>query len=124
MASEIAITIKNLPEIKKAFGMAPDIMGRELNTAIKKSVFTIQADSMRGTPVDTGRLRASTYSVFGHLKGEVGTNTSYDVFVHNGTRFMRGRPYLQNAVTKDATIVDQFFTEAVDKTLNQIGRMT
>lgn len=124
MANEIAISITNLPQIKAAFGRAPILMVKELNLAIKKSVFTIQGKSVRNTPVDTGRLRASHRSLFSDLKGEIGTNTNYDVFVHEGTRYMRARPYLREAVESSETEVQQLFTKAVDNVLSQIGRTT
>lgn len=111
-----------MPQIKRAFGMAPQIMTRNLNLAIRKSVLDISRGSRQRTPVDTGRLRASTYERFSSLRGEVGTNTEYDVFVHSGTRFMRARPYLRDAV--GATPYQQYFDLAVQSTLNQIGRMT
>lgn len=118
---EIAIRITNLPQIKAAFGKSPLLMMRELNAAIQRSIFTIGRDSRQMTPVDTGRLRASTYERFSNLRGEVGTNTEYDVFVHEGTRFMRGRPYLRNAVNMNDASVQGYFTDAVQKVLNQIG---
>lgn len=120
----ISITIKNLPQIKAAFGSAPRLMARELNLAIRKTVLTIEADSKRNTPVRTGRLRASTYDRFSNLKGEVGTNTDYDRFVHEGTRFMKGRPYLRMAVQSNESNTDRFFTDAVNSVLVQIGKAT
>lgn len=121
MANNISIKITNLDRIKYAFGVAPHEMTKQLNMAIKKSILTIQADSMRNTPVATGRLRASTRSLFGDLKGEVGTNTNYDVFVHNGTRFMPARPYLKDAVEDNNFLVNQFMTGAVQNTLDKIA---
>jgi len=97
-------------------------MARELNTAIKKSVLTIQGLSMTNTPVLTGRLRASTRSLFSNLRGEVGTHTNYDVFVHEGTRFMPARPYLRDAVEESNGEVGDFFTSAVDNVLKEIGK--
>lgn len=122
--AEIQIQITNLPQIKAAFAKSPTIMGRNLNIAIRKTVFEVSATSRRNTPVDTGRLRNSTYERFGSLKGEVGTNTEYDRFVHNGTRFQRARPYLLNAVKSQEIQINKNFTEAVQKTLNEIGAMT
>lgn len=122
--AEIAIRIKNLPEIKRAFAMAPRLMAKELNISIRQAVLMIGRDSRRKTPVDTGRLRASTYERFSNLKGEIGTNTDYDVFVHEGTRFMRGRPYLRSSVQDNDSGVQRAFTEAVQRTLDQIGRAT
>lgn len=118
----ISITITNLPEIKAAFRKAPSLMKNELNTAIKKTVLTIQASSMRNTPVRTGRLRGSTSSEFADLKGQVGTHTNYDVYVHNGTRYMKARPYLKDAVDQENEITQRFFYEAVNNTLSKIAR--
>lgn len=121
---EIAIKITNLADIKRAFAMAPTLMARELNTSIRKVVLQIGRDSRMATPVDTGRLRASTYERFANLRGEVGTNTDYDIFVHEGTRFMRGRPYLRNSVNKNELTTDREFTNAVQKVLEEIGHKT
>lgn len=121
---EIAIKITNLPQIKRAFGMAPTLMTAELNKAIQKSVLRISYDSRRLTPVDTGRLRASTYEKFGQLQGEVGTNTTYDIFVHEGTRFMAGRPYLRKSVEMNNSNVQGYFETAVQVVLDKIGRAT
>lgn len=122
--SPIAIKITNLPQIKRAFGQSPQLMATELQIAIKKSVFSVQRQSMINTPVATGRLRSSTMATFGYLVGEVGTHTNYDIFVHNGTKFMRGRPYLADAVESENDIVQQFFTLAVNNVLSRIARGT
>jgi len=122
--ANINITISNAAEIKAAFRRAPELMTSELNTAIKKVVITIQGDSMRNTPVDTGRLRASTYSKYGYLSGEVGTHTNYDVFVHEGTRYMKARPYLLTAIESNENKINDYFTAAVDKVLKKLGDLT
>lgn len=121
---EIAVKITNLADIKRAFALAPILMARELNISIRRVVLQIGRESRMATPVDTGRLRASTYERFSHLKGEVGTNTDYDIFVHEGTRFMRGRPYLRNSVQNNEQTTDREFTSAVQRVLEEIGRKT
>lgn len=49
-------------------------------------------------PVDTGRLRSSiTHRVEadgGEIVGVVGTSVEYAIYVHEGTRYMAGRPFL------------------------------
>lgn len=49
-------------------------------------------------PVDTGRLRSSiTWRIEVDSKGVVaivGTSVSYAIYVHEGTRYMSGRPFL------------------------------
>lgn len=122
--AEVAIKITNLADIKRAFALAPTLMARELNTSIRRVVLQIGRESRMATPVDSGRLRASTYERFGNLRGEVGTNTDYDIFVHEGTRFMRGRPYLRNSVERNEQTTDREFTSAVQRVLEEIGHKT
>lgn len=120
---DIKIQIKNLPEIQAAFARSPRIMTKNLGNAIKRVALLISSQSKRNTPVATGRLRASTYERFySTLRAEIGTNTSYDLFVHEGTRYMRARPYLRLAVEGEQSNVDREFKYAVQDTLDQIAR--
>ena len=118
----ISIQITNLAQIRAAFSQAPVLMAGELNLAIRKAVLNIQGQSMINTPVLTGRLRASTSSQFGNLRGEVGTHTDYDVYIHEGTRYMSARPYLRDAVDETASQTDEYFKDAVQNVLDKIGR--
>lgn len=118
----IKIEIKNLPQIRAAFAQSPRLMTKNLNRAIRRVALTVEGQSKRYTPVDTGRLRSSHYTRFSNLKGIIGTNTEYDYFVHYGTRFMKGRPFLQAAIDKNNGVIQQEFEKAVEKTLNEIAR--
>lgn len=117
----VKITITNMPQIRAAFARAPLLMAAELDKAIQLSVLNIQRKSMINTPVLTGRLRASTASKFSHLRGEVGTHTNYDVYVHEGTRFMAARPYLRDAVEDSSLEIQTTFKRAVQNVLDKIG---
>lgn len=118
----VQIRIKNMNQIRMAFLRNPREMAKNLDKAIKRIVLGIERDSKIATPVDTGYLRASHYTRFQPLKGEVGTNTQYDRFVHEGTRFMRARPYLQSAVDKNENFIDREFKNAVQDTLDKLAR--
>ena len=122
MAEPISIKITNAPQIRMAYAKAPAAMTKALSIAIKTAVFLVQGKSMMNTPVLTGRLRASTYARFEPLRGEVGTNTNYDRFVHDGTRYMKGRPYLKMAVDDSNFEINELFTRAVQEVLNDIGK--
>jgi HK97 gp10 family phage protein len=118
----IKVEIKNLPAIRSAFAKSPRLMTKNLQQAISRTALIIGSQSRRNTPVRTGRLRASTYErFFAGLKAEVGTNTNYDFFVHEGTRFMRGRPYMRLAVEQRQNAIDMEFQKAVQTTLNEIA---
>jgi hypothetical protein len=121
MPNNISIKITNAAEIRRAYAKAPALMTKNLSVAIKTAVFLVQGRSMINTPVLTGRLRASTYSRFEPLRGEVGTNTNYDRFVHEGTRYMKGRPYLKMAIEESDTEINALFAKAAQSVLNDIG---
>ena len=75
-------------------------------SAVVKDLFRrgkrVEAQAKRDCPVDTGRLRASiTTEVFAtgtDLGVRVGSNVNYASYVHDGTRYMRGRPFLLRAL--------------------------
>lgn len=132
----IAIKITNLPEIKRAFDKAPRLMKTNLNIAIRKTIFNIQGMEFQqysslGIGIRThGLIDSIRRGAFqGELRGEVGPNVTgspgvnYAVFVHDGTRYMRTRPFLRNAVEETNLMTQRFFTDAVDNTLGAIGRM-
>lgn len=121
MAS-VSIQIKNIQQIKSAFRMAPELMTKELDTAIKQSILSVEGESKKNTPVDTGRLRASHFETFKTLYGKVETNTKYAIFVHDGTRYVTGRPFLSNAVKSMDHDIQEFFVKAVQRVLDKIGR--
>lgn len=118
----INVRISNLADIKAAFLKAPAKMVSELNIAIKKSAILIQRESMRNTPVKTGRLRASHTSLFENLRGVVQPNTNYALYVHDGTKYMASRPYLLNAVNQEQETIDINFETAVKNTLDSIAK--
>lgn len=124
----IHIEIKNLPQLRHAFGQAPNLMRREFKTALTKSAITVQRQSMINAPVDTGRLRGShLFTVTGNdlsMRAEVYPTAEYGIFVHEGTRFMKGRPFLRKAAESSVREIDDFFTTATQNALNRIGRMT
>lgn len=121
MSVNVNVQIKNIEEIKAAFRLAPALMAKELDKAIAKSIFAIQGTSMINTPVDTGRLRASHMTMFQPLRGVLDVTAYYGVFVHEGTRYMKPRPFLLNAVTTNEGSVDDNFAKAVDNVLKQLG---
>lgn len=63
----------------------------------------VQNQARRLCPVDTGRLRASIgvsqrRASNGGVMAVVGTNVEYALYVHEGTRYMVGRPFLRDAL--------------------------
>jgi HK97 gp10 family phage protein len=132
--STVNVQITNLPEIRAAFRMAPLLMKAELNKAIRKTALNIKAKevgnySSMGIGIVTrgliSAIQRGTY--FGELSAEVGPNVtgspgvSYSVYVHDGTRYLKSRPFLKEAVDDAKPDSIKFFEEAVQDVLNRIG---
>jgi HK97 gp10 family phage protein len=64
----------------------------------------IEASAKRKAPVDTGRLRSSISTAFFEvpydpfLAVRVGTDVEYAIYVHDGTRYVGPRPFLEEAL--------------------------
>lgn len=64
----------------------------------------VETAAKQKAPVDTGRLRASiTTALFSvpydpYLAVRVGTDVEYATYVHEGTGYMMGRPFLEEAL--------------------------
>lgn len=125
---DISITIKNLPQIRAAFNAAPRFMNEEFSKAIMKSTLYVQGQSMLRTPVLTGRLRAShTTRYTGSGVGFTGTvepTANYAIYVHEGTRYMRGRPFLKQGLEASENTIQKLFTQAMQSVLNKIANKT
>lgn len=119
----VNVEIKNMAQIKSAFRQAPYLMTKNLSKAIKASIFDVQRASMKITPVKTGFLRGSHRTgMTSPLSGYVEPTASYAFFVHEGTRFMRGRPFLADALETEDGFIEAEFEKAVQDTLDSIGR--
>lgn len=67
-----------------------------LRNQIKKLAFLVEREAKKVTPVRTGRLRASVRvePMVKPLEAIIQPHTDYAIFVHEGTRFMRARPFM------------------------------
>lgn len=80
-------------------GPASGAMARDLMRRGRK----VEAQAKRDAPVDTGRLRASIKVEEGTSTGSrvgvtIGSDVNYARWVHDGTRYMRARPFLLRAL--------------------------
>jgi len=120
----IKVEIKGLEQLKRALAVAPMEMKTELSKAIKMSAFRVETESKKVTPVDTGRLRASISSEISLMKAIVSPHTDYALPVHEGTRGMRGRPFMRWGVEAAGKEIESFFKQAINKVLKGIAFKT
>lgn len=123
MATDIDFHVNIAPDPSK---LARAMVGVNLTGFLSRQVsqlaFAVERYAKQLTPVDSGRLRASIHTtpmMFG-VKAIVSTKTEYAVYVHEGTKYMRGRPFMkygamfaQVAEFKDINKrLDKHFTDA------------
>lgn len=121
--STVKITIKNMGAIQSAFRAAPRLMAGNLRKAIETALITVERQSIINAPRRTGFLKAShMHRMLSNFSGYVQPEANYAMFVHDGTRFMRARPFLRQAVAEKQNEIDRLFAKAVQDTLDDIAR--
>ncbi|HBI50266.1 MAG TPA: hypothetical protein DDY21_00230 [Candidatus Moranbacteria bacterium] len=96
---KLDIEIKGLERLRRKWDSMPDKIKKMTMDALMKSGYQVERESKKETPVDTGRLRGSI-SVAGSLalRAEphvvISPHTAYAQYVHEGTRFMKARPFM------------------------------
>lgn len=113
----ITIKIQNAAEIKRSFKKYPIKTKSAIKTAIRKSALLVERESKVMTPVDTGRLRSSIMSDILPMKATVAPHTDYAIHVHEGTRRMKGRPFMEQGLRKAENRIQGFFKNEIKKAL-------
>ena len=106
--TQINITINpSAATLAKAYGNAG--IASFLAKEVERVTFKIVRFAKQVTPVKTGRLRSSigggsfkggsfpmgTGITTKGIEGRIVTNVNYAFWVHEGTKFMRGRPFME-----------------------------
>jgi HK97 gp10 family phage protein len=92
---EIRVTFK--PSLGKLAGKFGNVKVQSfLQGKIRELAFLVEREAKQVTPVDTGRLRASirVLPIIRPLEAIIQPHTEYAIYVHEGTRYMRGRPFM------------------------------
>ena len=79
-------------------------IGTALARGLEAVGIEAESDAAAICPVDTGRLRNSiTHTIDdGGKAAIIGTNVSYGIYVHMGTRNTPAQPFLTDAITQNA----------------------
>lgn len=121
----IDVEILGLKEAQaKATQVLRDLYGGALVDAIRKATLIVLRDAKINSPIRFGRLRASiTPDVRrendNEIVGVVGSNVSYAAYQELGTKYMKGRFYLQRALETNAEQVERIIGGAVAEIVNK-----
>lgn len=114
------IRILGLKDLVNNSGELPSRVRTGIAKAIRKSAFAIQASAQSALTtgwtraLDTGRLRAdTTVREIGPMRATIYPTVFYAIFVHEGTRFMRRRPFMQVGVENARDTVRDIFKDEV-----------
>lgn len=113
---DIKVSFKpSLASLGKSIGDAD--IAKLLREQINSIALRVERYAKQLTPVDTGRLRASigtSWTIQG-LGAIIQTNTDYAVYVHEGTRYMRGRPFMERGADMAAQNIEGEIGSRIDK---------
>ena len=113
--TDIKITFRpTLEALAKKFGNIN--IQSFMQTQIRALAFTVEGEAKMVTPVDTGRLRASIRVLpsLRTLEATIAPHTEYATYVHEGTRYMRGRPYMYWGAKKAVVGLDDRLSKGLE----------
>lgn len=117
---DVEIKILNLPTVLKAIAKAPDIMNKSLTDGLRKAALLVERYSKQVTPVDTGRLRASIFTDIQPLIATIQPKTDYAIYVHEGTRYITGRPFMKQGVEMAKDEIERVVNDEVSQGLKKV----
>jgi len=124
MASNVGQSIKvvGLKKFQAKLGASAGLIKKNLNDAIKISIFTLLRDLKTGgyVPVRTGFLRQSIKTSFTDLSGYVIPMANYAIYVHEGARGRRAQPFLTMATKRKEREIEKIFEESAKKIVNEL----
>lgn len=130
--SRISIQIKDEARLLQAFKQAPEKMARGVQNAIlKAATFTsgevkkviTSGEGMWKSPIDTGAMRRGIQmSQTGKLQAIITASrlTPYATHVHEGTRFMKARPFFEITAKNRKDPITKFFLSEVDAVVKKL----
>jgi HK97 gp10 family phage protein len=94
----ISITI-DASKFSRWLGQAPQKVAGAITNILTKVSLVVERGAKIKSPVDTGRMRASIATDLRPTMAVIQPHTNYAIFVHEGTRYMRARPFMRDAAT-------------------------
>jgi len=124
---DIRVTIQSKDKIVEAFRRFPDIVAPHLRDASMKSAFLIEGAAKKLSPVDTGRMRASIATSLGiadkGITSIVQTNVKYAIFVHDGTKRVKARPFMKQGAEQSTGRIGKIYDGEITKAMQKVANM-
>lgn len=129
------IQIIGLKELEAAVKRNPKVVLSEAKNFINRGLSRYESGIMNnpwrigssggGSPVKTGHLRQSHQKEFGVLQGAIGPDMSlapYAFYVHEGTRRMKPRPWLDHVKNAKKGEIEKLMNEFLEKIVKDLAK--
>lgn len=127
MDNYFSIKFVGLNELLKAFRRMPREMASTINAGMKEAAFEVERTAkIRITSgperaIKTGALRASIgVTSLLPYKATITAQQRYGLFIHEGTRYMRARPFLKKGLEDAIPKIEKIFGKRVKTVIQNI----
>ena len=121
MSVEMEMHIEGLPELRQKLSQLDDGLKRHVQEAMQFEAKAMQNVARARCPVRTGRLRDSIYVKVQNWIIELGAAVPYAVYQEFGTRFIRARRFLSNAVELRMPVLVNRLNGAINQAIREAG---
>jgi len=123
---EIKVNIKpSVDSLLAKFRGVEQLLVSKLKEGIIGYALLVERGGKMFSPVDTGAMRSSIATSYGIASGGlnaiVGTHINYATYVHEGTRYMKGRPFMEWGLNAYRREGDRLIHNKINEALRLLG---
>lgn len=119
MSVKMEMDIDGLPELREKLNRLDDGMKRNVHDAIRFEAEAMKNVARARCPVRTGRLRDSIYAKVRGWILQLGATAPYAIYQELGTRYIRPRQFLKNAVALRMQILINRINRAIRQSIRE-----
>lgn len=121
MSVEMETHVEGLPELRQKLSQLDEDLKRHVQEAMQFEAETMKNVARAGCPVRTGRLRDSIYAKVEDWIIRLGAAVPYAVYQEFGTRYIRARSFLSNAVELRMPSLVNRLNGAINQAIREAG---
>jgi HK97 gp10 family phage protein len=121
MSVEMEVHIEGIPELRQKLSQLDNSMKARVHDAMRFEAETMKNVARARCPVRTGRLRDSIYAKVRNWVVRLGATVPYAVYQEFGTRYIRARRFLTNAVELRMPLLINRINHAVNQAIKEAG---
>lgn len=123
--------LRKVNRLRRLLRRLPDDATEQIERVIAYGALSIQADAKQGAPIEEGTLREGIKirksrdgltARIGYVQKRDQRKAFYAIFVHWGTRFKAGNPYLLNAFNRNRRAIADRADRAITRALEIASR--